>query len=174
MMNRMRILEAALLGVWIGWTLFMWFAAGSSFTTVDRIAGSPSAGLEKVVQPLGAENTRLVLRHAASEINRALFRGYGWVEIALGAILMLLVWRQAPRDNVACTIVGVMLALVFILTLVITPWMVSLGRGIDFNREGAAPEVMRRFWTLHGAFTGLDGAKLLAGIVLLVRWIIQS
>jgi Domain of unknown function (DUF4149) len=173
-MNRMRLLEAALLGVWIGWTLFMWFAAGSSFTTVDRISSSPSAGLERVVQPLGAENTRLVLRHAASEINRTLFRGYGWVEIALGAILLLLVWRDTPRDTLALTLVGVMLALILILTLVITPWMISLGRSIDFGRESASADTMRRFWTLHGAFTGLDGAKLLAGIVLLVRWIVRS
>ena len=32
---------------------------------------------------------------------------------------------------------------------------------------------MPRFWTLHGSFTALDGVKLLAGIGLLIRWIVR-
>jgi hypothetical protein len=32
---------------------------------------------------------------------------------------------------------------------------------------------MPRFWALHGSFTGLDGVKLLAGIGLLIRWMLR-
>ncbi len=167
----MRILEAAILGIWMGWTLFMWFAAGRSFAAVDRISSSPGPEFEKLIQPLGPENTRLALRHAASEINRKLFGGYGWTQIALGVILLVLLWLETPRDAVALTLVGGMLALVLVLSLVITPWMSSLGRSIDFTRESASEEVLRRFWTLHGAFTGLDIVKLIIGLILLVRWI---
>jgi hypothetical protein len=33
---------------------------------------------------------------------------------------------------------------------------------------------MPRFWALHGAFTGLDGLKFLAGLGLLIRWILRG
>jgi hypothetical protein len=37
-----------------------------------------------------------------------------------------------------------------------------------------APPVMPRFRALHGAFTGLDGVKFVAGLGLLVRWILRG
>jgi len=33
---------------------------------------------------------------------------------------------------------------------------------------------MGRFGLLHGAFTGLDGVKLLTGLGMLVRWIVRG
>jgi hypothetical protein len=59
------------------------------------------------------------------------------------------------------------------LTLAITPLLVSIGRSIDFVPRNPPPEVMPRFWALHGAFTGLDGVKLIAGAGLLIRWIFR-
>ncbi|HKS96851.1 MAG TPA: hypothetical protein VJV74_12080, partial [Terriglobia bacterium] len=79
-----------------------------------------------------------------------------------------------PRDIVGVVLVSVMLGLVLILTLVIQPQIVSLGRSIDFVPRDPAPPVMPRFWMLHGAFSGLDGVKWLAGLVLLVRWILRA
>jgi hypothetical protein len=68
-------------------------------------------------------------------------------------------------------VVAAMLCLALVLTLVITPLVVSLGRSIDFVPRTPPPPAMPRFWALHGAFTGLDGVKFLAGLGLLIRWI---
>ena len=67
-----------------------------------------------------------------------------------------------------------MLGLVLVLTLVLTPMIVSLGRSIDFVPRNPPPPVMPRFWALHGAFTRLDGVKFLAGLRLLIRWILAG
>ena len=113
----------------------------------------------------------MMLRHMASEINRTLFWGYGALQIGLGAILFFLLWRQKPPSRGHCG--SNMLALSVILTLVITPLLVSIGRSIHFLPRNPPPPVMPRFWALHGSFTGLDGVKLLAGIGLLIRWIFR-
>ena len=66
-----------------------------------------------------------------------------------------------------------MLVLAVIVTVVLTPLITSVGRSIDFLPRNPPPPVMPRFWMLHGAFTSLDGIKLLAGIGLLVRWVFR-
>jgi uncharacterized protein DUF4149 len=171
-MERTRALGIAILSLWLGWTLFMWVAATRSFRTVDRLLSQPDPELRKTVQPLGPEVTRAVLRHLAAEINRTLFGVYGWAQILLGALLLLLHGRQARRDTIGFSVAGLMFGLAVLLTLLIQPRIVSIGRSIDFVSRHPAPAVMPRFWMLHGAFTGLDGVKWLAGLGLLLRWIL--
>lgn len=173
-MTRIQTPAIALLGVWLGWTLFMGFLAGRSFAAVDRVTRSSNPGFAETTRTMSAEQTRMVLRHLASEINRTAFRAYGWAQIALGALLFFLLYWQTPRDTFSLVLVGAMLVLVLILALVITPQIISLGRSLDFLPRTPPPPGIQRFWMLHGAFTGLDGVKLLAGLVLLGRWIFKS
>jgi Domain of unknown function (DUF4149) len=172
-MGRTQVLTTALLGVWLGWTVAMWFAATRSFRTVDRLLKVPHPQFGQAIQPLGPDQARLLLRHLASEINRAYFGAYGWAQVLLGAVMLVLLWRQAPRDTIGIALAAVMLFLAIILTLVIQPMIVSLGRSLDFAARNPAPPQMPRFWMLHGAFTGLDGVKLLAGLGLLARLIFR-
>jgi len=172
-MGRAHMLAVAVLGAWIMSTLCMWFAATRSFATVESVLKRAEPQFMETTKPLGADSTRVVLRYMASEINRTLFWGYGALQIALGAVLFLLVWRETPRNSVDIGVVAAMLALSVILSLVITPMLVSIGRGIDFLPRHPPPPVMPRFWALHGSFTGLDGVKLLAGVGLLLRWILR-
>ena len=172
-MGRSQVLAVAILGAWIASTLCMWFAATRSFSTVEHVLRRAEPQFLETTKPLGEGPTRVVLRYMASEINRTLFWGYGALQVGLGAILLLLVWRQAPRRALDIGVVAAMLALAVILTLVVTPLIISLGRSIDFLPRNPPPPVMPRFWALHGSFTGLDGVKLLAGIGLLIRWIFR-
>lgn len=173
-MGRSQVLAVAVLGAWIISTPCMWFAATRSFAKVESILKNPPPSFAEITKPLGETSTRMVLRYAASEINRSLFWGYGALQILLGAGLCLLLWRQQPRNSVDLGIAVAMLGLTAMLTLVITPLIISLGRTIDFLPRNPAPAVMPRFWALHGSFTGLDAVKLLSGIVLLIRWIFRS
>jgi hypothetical protein len=173
-MNRIQTLAIALLGVWIGWTLFMWYMAGRSFTTVDRVLRKPSPQFSEATQPSSPEQSRELLRYTASEINRTMFRAYGAGQMVLGAILFLVLYWQAPRDTFSLVVVGCMLAIVLILAVIVTPQVISLGRNIDFLPRNPPPPGMQRFWKLHGAFTGLDSIKLLAGLVVLGRWIFKG
>lgn len=171
--GRGQVATMILIGMWVGWTLFMWFAATRSFRTVDAILRSSNPQFAETARALTPDQTRMLLRHSASEINRTYFHVYGWAQVALGLVVLVLLWFQSPRDTFSLTVAGVMLGLVLILTLFVTPQIVALGRSIDFAPRTPAPPVMPRFWMLHGAFTGLDSVKLLAGLVLLVRWIVR-
>jgi hypothetical protein len=170
---RTQLVVIALLGAWTAMTLFMWLAATRSFRTVDRVLTEPRAEFEVAARPLGGDQAREVLRYLASEINRTLFKAYSAAEIALGVVVLLLLWTQSSRDTTSLVLAAVMLTLVLILGLVIQPQIISVGRQIDFLPRNPAPALMPRFWMLHGAFTGLDSVKLLAGLVLLVRLIVR-
>ncbi len=171
-MGRLQLLAIVILTAWLVTTLFMWFAATKSFATVEKVLRKPTPQFTDTTKGLSPDQTRMALRHLASEINRAYFWGYGAAQIVLGLALVLLLWRQTPRDAAGFAMACGMLAVALVLTLVVTPLIVSLGRSIDFVPRNPPPPVMPRFWALHGAFTGLDGLKLLAGLGLLVRWIL--
>src|SRR6266699_1359973 len=100
-MGRTHTMAVAVLGLWLGITLFMWFAAGTSFATVERVLQSQNPLLLKITKPLSLSETRELLRHLASETNRAYFAAYGWAQVILGMLLVFLVWRQVPRDTPA-------------------------------------------------------------------------
>jgi hypothetical protein len=170
----MRALAIAVLSLWLGCTLFMWLAATRSFRTVDRVLNDPNPEFIKAVQPLEPGLARVVLRHLASEINRTLFGVYGWAQILLAVLLVSLLWRQTPRDTTGFAVCWAMLGLAVLLTFFVQPEIVSIGRSLDFIPRHPPPPLMRRFWMLHGAFTGLDGIKWLAGAALLVRWLAAS
>lgn len=172
-MARSQVLAVAILAAWIMSTLCMWFAATRSFATVDRMIKGDRPEFVEITKPLGAPSLLMVVRHTASEINRSLFWGYGVLQVGFGIILFFLVWKQNPRHSLDVGLVATMLVLAMILSVVITPLVTSVGRSIDFLPRNPPPPVMPRFWMLHGAFTSFDGIKLLAGIGLLFRWILQ-
>ena len=173
-MGRSRLLAVAILSAWLAMTVCMWFAATGSFGAVRRVLEGSNSQLTETTKTLTADQTRLVMRHAASEINRTYFRAYGWAQLVLGLGLLIVFVRQAPRDTVALIGVGTMLAVVAVLTLYVTPEIIALGRRIDFVPRDPAPPEMPRFRMLHGAFSALDGLKLLGGLGLLARWIWKS
>ena len=166
------MLAAVILSGWVAMTVCMWFAASGSFATVNRVLRESNSQFTDAAKPLRADQTRVLLRYLTSEINRTYFRAYGWAQLVLGGILLSLLLRQAPRDVFNLALAGGMLAAAAVLTLYITPEIVTLGRQIDFVPRDPAPPGMARFRALHGAFTGLDGAKLLAGLALLGRWVL--
>lgn len=168
------MLAVAILSAWLAMTVCMWFAATCSFGAVRRVLEGSNPQLAETTKPLTADQTRLVMRHAASEINRTYFRAYGWAQMALGLGLLVLLVRQTPRDTASLIIVGAMLVVVVPLAFYVTPEIIALGRRIDFVPRDPAPPEMSRFRLLHGAFTILDGLKLLAGFGLLARWVWKS
>lgn len=167
-MRRRQAIALFFVSLWIGWTLFMWFAATRSFRTAERMWQKPQPELAQLLKPLGENASLTALHLVAGEINATDFRAYGVAQIILGAALLLILLTQRPRDNTALVLVGAMIVLVLILALFIAPEIASLGRSLDFNPSASQTA---KFWTLHGAYTGVDGAKLLAALVLAVRWI---
>jgi len=160
MASRLALLLA---GIWLGALVLSWFVATANFRAVDRVLGVPvRPELEERLASVPPGFRREALRHLASEVNRALFRGFGLAQLAIGLLLVGLVWSGEGRPRIlAAVTLGIVLIQVG-LGREIT-W---LGRTIDFVPRPLPPEVGRRFGLLHAAFVLLDLAKagLLTGL----------
>lgn len=167
-----RALIAFLLGAWLAGTLFLWAAATQNFRIVDRMLGAPVPEFRRRAAPLAEGDARLLMRHQASEVNRLFFERWGWTQLALGALLVWLVFRAAPDRALRLT-VALMLLIAAATQFAVVPETVRLGRLLDFAPRSPAgaplgPEAAR-FWRLHGAYTGLDMLKFFLGIFATVR-----
>jgi hypothetical protein len=154
-------LALLLTGVWLGALLASWAVATVNFRMVDRVLG-PSARpeLEQRLAPLPAPERREVLRHLASEINRALFAGFGLLQLAFATTLLLLVGKAGGSLR---TLAALVLGLALVQLVLAFP-ITSLGRSIDFVPRPLPLDVSHRFGGLHAAFVLLDVAK--AGLLL--------
>ncbi len=162
-MRRSALPLCFLLGAWCAGTLFMWQTAIQNFAVAASVQASRDEGFREAAGAVSDDGLRLVLRHQASEVNRLFFRGWGWAQLPLGMLAVLLAWRGGGGWRVTGA-TGTMLAVSVVLTLYVVPETVRLGRMMDFAAESALPEVRSAFWTLHHAYTGLDALKLLLGL----------
>jgi hypothetical protein len=156
-------LALLLAGAWLGALVLSWFVATANFRVVDRVLHVPvRPELEERLALVPPGFRREALRHLASEVNRALFRGFGLAQLATGLTLVGLLWALEGRARL---LAGLAFGLVLIQT-VLGREIASLGRAIDFVPRPLAPDVGRRFGLLHAAFVLLDFAKagLLSGV----------
>ena len=156
-------LSALVLGAWISGTLFMWAVATQNFRLVDRLLAAPPGQWTERAQPLAPGDARLLMRYQASEVNRLFFERWGWAQVALAGLLAALVSTR-PRDRWLWISALVMLAIALGLQLFVVPETVRLGRLLDFLPRDPAPPEAAPFWRLHGAYTALDGARLLISL----------
>ena len=116
-----------------------------------------------MLQTLGPENARLLLRYLAGQQNQLFFTSWELSQIAFGllltAILLLSIkagcWRGWP---------GAMLIIALFQHFRVTPEMVALGRLVDFG-GGSEPAAYSQFWRLHGLYGVLEVVKLVLLVV---------
>ena len=76
-------LALLLAGAWLGALVLSWFVATANFRVVDRVLHPPvRPELEERLALVPPGFRREALRHLASEVNRALFRGFGLAQLA--------------------------------------------------------------------------------------------
>ena len=133
-----------LMGAWIAGTVFVTVVATQNFHTVDRLlAGSDNAAFSAVVDELGPQRARDLLRYLSSELNRLYFQWWNVLQVVLGAAVL---WLTARRPDARSLRVGVtaMLAVVVVMLAWMTPEITAIGRRLDFvSRDPAPPELSR-------------------------------
>jgi hypothetical protein len=164
---RAAVLFAA--GLWIGLLVASWAMASASFRTADRLLG-PEARPEMQARlaPLAPDDRRLVLRHAAAESNRWMFRAWAAMELALAAALVLLSWRLGTASRWVALGVA---AVVVLQSAAVGPAIAQLGRSLDFVPRPLPPATGRQFGLLHAAYMLADVVKAigLAAAALIAR-----
>jgi hypothetical protein len=91
------------------------------------------------------------------------FQWWNIVQLALGAAVLALTTRRADARRIRI-VVAAMVGAVIVMLAWMTPEMTALGRRLDFVPRDPAPPEIGRFWMLHGAYTLLEMAKLIASL----------
>jgi hypothetical protein len=163
-------LAVLLLGAWLGGCVFMDLVATGNFRSVDRLLAAPSPQAAERIQAMGGrEAARAFLRYQVSEQNRWYFETWECQQIALGAVLFLVLLFGAAADRVTLLLVLLMLAMVLAMRFFLTPEIIRLGRAIDFAAPGRPEPNRTRFWEFHGAYSAGELLKLGLAIVLAAR-----
>ena len=151
------------LGIWVMGTVCISVAATQNFYTIDRLlaaGGHPS--FADGVDRLGAADARDLLRYLSSELNRLFFRYWNLLQLPLGGVTLWLVLGLSD-DRRLRWIVGAMLGIALVLTVVVTPPILSIGRSLDFVPRDPPPPNLATFGILHAAYTTLEMLKAAMG-----------
>ena len=153
------------MGVWLTGTVAMAVVATENFYTIDRlIEARPNPAFAADIDKFSHDATREVLRYLSSELNRLYFQLWNVVQLGVGILALWLAVKLPGATRLKWWIVG-MLAIVIFLTVFITPFILSVGRSIDFVPRDPPPDGLRTFGLLHATYTVLDGIMLILGVM---------
>jgi hypothetical protein len=162
-----------LLGMWLSGSLVVAVVAAQNFFTIDRLLlESQNPEFQAAVARLGRPAARDLLRYLSAELNRLYFQLWNAAQVVVGAIVLALLARR-PSAARARFAAAAMFASVLVMTLWLTPEIISLGRTLDFVPREPIPAGLRRFGRLHASYLLLELAKLFVGILTTV-WIAHS
>ncbi len=108
----------------------------------------------------------------SSELNRLYFQYWNLAQLAVGILALWFVVKLPTASRPKWGIVS-MLAVALFLTFLITPFILSVGRSIDFVPRDPPPAGLRTFGLLHAAYTVFDGLELILGI-LVSLWLVKA
>jgi hypothetical protein len=147
--------------------------ATQNFYTIDRLLeAQPNAAFAAIVNRLGNMEARELLRYLSSELNRLYFQYWNLAQLIIGIFVLWMVVRL-PGARAAKWYVVSMLGIGLIMTILITPRMLSVGRALDFVPRDPQPPGLRTFGLLHAAYSLLDGIQMILGILVVV-WLMRE
>jgi len=158
-------IAAFFVGAWLLGSVFQAFVATRNFRVVDSMLRTPPAEATNMLQKLGPDESRQLLRYVAGEENREMFEIWEVAQLAIGAALTALLLFGVEKRLLA-GLAGAMLALTLFQHLKITPDLVALGRLLDFRPANAEPQMHHQFWRLHGIYGGIEVAKMLLALTI--------
>lgn len=158
------------MAIWLTGTIFIVVVATQNFYTIDRLlAESPSSIFKQAVSTVQNPTTRELLRYLSSELNRLYFQYWNLAQLVVGVVALWLVSKLPAGKHAVWGIVA-MLAVVLFLMLAITPYIISVGRALDFMPRDPAPPELRKFGLLHATYSVFTLVNLILGI-LVTFWI---
>lgn len=165
-MNARRFV-CVVLGLWLGASLFMTFVAVMNFRMVSETLANPQPELAAYLKVLGPERLRMLFRHEAAEVNRALFQQWGFAQIGFAVLNFGLLLFATKEGKYILAGSLVLLLVVCIQQFAITPGIIGYGRGLDFLPPDAELVLRKRVATLHSAYSTMEVIKLLGVLGLL-------
>ena len=151
-------------GLWVMGTVCVSVVVTQNFYTIDRLlADARQPRFDDVVEQVGDHVARDFLRYLSSELNRLFFQYWNYAQFLIGGVAMWLVVRLPDGASLKWPL-GVMLAILVLLTFVVTPPIIAIGRGLDFVPRDPPPPSLATFGILHAAYTTLEMIKAAIGL----------
>ncbi len=163
-----------ILGIWVGLSAAMVFVAIQNFHGVDRLLEAPAAPAAKMLGPLGHDNSRMLLRYQASEMNRYFFDTYGSLQIWAAILLTISLLFATNGNKPTLALCGLTLFVVVFEKYWLTPEITYLGRLIDFVPQTAPSAERARFWSFHSTFSTLEIVKFVLMAIIAARMLIRT
>jgi len=161
------------MAVWLTGTVAMAVVATQNFYTIDRLLQArPNPVFAADIEKIGHDATRELLRYLSSELNRLYFQYWNVASLAVGILSLWLAVKLPAAEKPKWGIVS-MLGIALFLTVLITPFILSVGRSIDFVPRDPPPPGLRTFGLLHATYTVFDGLELILGI-LVTTWLVKG
>jgi hypothetical protein len=163
-----RRLASLLLGVWLGASLITDFAVTQNFQTIDRFLQAPGdSGTSVQMNQIGRTIERQILRRNAGEENNWIFLNWERAELVLGSSIFILLLFGTRPQKLMIGICASMIVVVVVQHFLLSSQIAELGRLVDGLPSG--DPIVRKFWTLHGVYSGLEILKLALGVFFAAR-----
>jgi hypothetical protein len=161
------------MAVWLTGTVMIAVVVTENFFTVDRLVeAKPNPVFASDIERFGRDATHDLLWYLSSELNRLDFQYWNVAQLAVGILALWLVVRLPDAARVKWGIVS-MLGIVLFLTVAITPFILSVGRSIDFVPRDPPPDGLRTFGLLHATYTVFDAIQVIVGVVVTL-WLVKG
>jgi hypothetical protein len=161
-----RRLACLLLGLWLGGSAFMAMVAAENFRSVDRLLAHPAPLAAQHIEGMGPTVARMFLRYQAAEQNRWYFETWDSAQIVIGLLLLFVLLFGTGEGKFTLALPVLMLGVALVDRLLLTPAIIAQGRLIDFVPPGIQSLERNRFQVMHGAYSSLEIAKWVLGLVL--------
>jgi len=159
-----RRLAALILGAWLAGAPLIALVALHNSDSVAQIMSWPPPQAARNLSILGPADSRALLTYQVYELNGSCFEAWQWIQLALGAVLLVVLvfgYRTARPPLFLC---GFMIVLTIAALFYVIPDLQRLGRIASFLPAGAAEIAAFRKYTI--AYAGIELAKWLSGFLL--------
>jgi hypothetical protein len=160
--------------VWLTGIVAMAIVATENFYRIDPLIDAQrNAKFAADIEKLGRDGVHDIMYYYSSELNRLYFQVWNLAQLPLGILTLWLIVKIPGAQRAKWEVVA-MLAIVLFLTVLITPYIVSVGRSLDFVPRLPPPAGLRTFGLLHATYTVLDGILLILGVLVTLKLVASS
>jgi hypothetical protein len=145
----------------MGASVLLGFLTLENFRSPNLVLSSPAPAEAKMIEKLGQEETRLLLRHLAMEQSRMYLTLWEDAEIGIGILLVLIFVLSSQTRMFPLIMAAAMLILVLFQHFAILPEIIYRGREADFPPGNASFSLQARVWALGQIYVGAEAVKLL-------------
>ena len=159
------------LGSWLLGTLLVGFFLSQSDRNVERVITSPPDFLAKEVEEIGHPRLRRLFEAQASNLNRHVREAWDFLQMGLGASLLLISVAGDRRNRVLLAMSGSMFALSLLFAFYLTPIINESGRLIEGLASTVATDARDSLTAFQLTRTATECLKVLLGTILAVELI---